>query len=143
MATLHECPEEEAEAKAITCEGNGIKDAKRLNELTKLCATKPKKGGASSSSSSASTKPAADTKTSAASTSSDMPEGKYKCRGVDAEGKVLAAVGSDKSSLECIGTLKEKVGETLCAGGKLGFTYQSYTSGHWTKGTATEARCKK
>jgi hypothetical protein len=139
MATMHDCPEEEAEAKAITCEGTGIKDAKRLQELTKLCRAKPDKGASSSSSS---TKPAVDMKTTDLDLN-ELPEGEHKCRGVDAKGNVLATFGTDKSSIECIGGIKRAVGEKLCADGKLGFTLQTYRDGKWSKGIEAEARCKK
>ena len=140
MATMHDCPDEEAEAKAITCEGTGIKDAKRLNELTKLCAAKPKKGA--SSSSSPSTKPAVDMKMTTIDTN-ELPAGEHKCRGVDAAGAVLATNGSDKSSVDCLSGLKVKVGEKLCADGKLGFTYQTYNKEKWSKGIQVDAKCKK
>jgi hypothetical protein len=126
----------------MTCEA-AIKDSKRLYDLIKSCHAKPKKGGASSSSSS--TKPAVDMKMTTVDTN-ELPAGEHKYRGVDADGKVLAIAGSDKSGADAIGQVKDHIKEKMCDGKaeKIEFTLQLYTSKKdWAKGIASSVRCKK
>jgi len=142
-ASERECPEEEAEAKAMTCEGTAIKDAKRLYVLIKSCHDKPKKGGASASSSAKEAKPAAESK--AASGATDIPTAKHVYRAVDADGKVLAMAGSDKSGGTARGDVTDKLRAEQCAGKEtITVTYQFYKGdGAWSKGSPEELKCKK
>jgi hypothetical protein len=102
QATTNDCPEEEAEAKAITCTSSGmadVKETKRLAALVKLCMAKPKKGAGGGSAAKAETKPAAATEEAGAAS------GKYQCRGVDKDGKVIVENASDKTSVDCLSEL--------------------------------------
>ena len=139
------CAEQAAEGKAVTCTGEAVKDikpTKKFAELLKACNDNCGKG-ASSSSTTKEPKPAAETKSAAAADPNELPEGAHKCRGVDAKGNVLATYGTDKSSMDCMGGIKEAVGEKLCGGDSLAFTLQTYRDGKWSKGIDAEARCKK
>lgn len=142
-ASERECPEEEAEAKAMTCEGSAIKDAKRLYVLIKSCHDKPKKGGAASSGAKA-TRPA-EKKAVTDSGAVELPEGKFKYRALDAEGAVIAVAGSDKSGADALGAAKEKVKAVKCEGSEtIKITLQSYKDdGSWTKGISSDVKCKK
>jgi hypothetical protein len=142
QAKTNDCPEEEAEAKAITCTSSGmadVKETKRLAALVKLCMAKPKKGAGGGSAAKAETKPAAATE-EVGDTS-----GKYQCRGVDKDGKVIVENASDKTSVDCLSELKKQIAEKTCDGSapEVEFTYQTFTLKHWSKGISVKARCKK
>jgi hypothetical protein len=145
-ANERDCAEEKAEAEAMTCDANAIKDAKRLYVLIKQCHAKPKKDAASSSASS-STKPAVDMKMTGPSDTVEVPPGKHQCRAADpADGKVFAASGTDTTSLDCLKALKEKVAELRCEGStkEVKYLYQTPRSGgRWSDGVDSTARCKK
>ena len=91
-ATKYDCPQEEAEGRAISCTRTGmdaIKDVRRLAELVTSCHTRPKKGGASSSSTATAGPP------SSPSTSSSSSAVSSSSRSCTAQARYVEAAAGD------------------------------------------------
>ena len=130
----NECPNEVAEAQAITCE-SAIKDSKRLYALIKSCHKNPKKTGASTSSrtsapANTSANGGSSTSTTTATTAAAPANISYEgtgdteCSATAPDGTVIAAFRTD-SHTTCGDLLRDRVKTAYCA--KVGKGTHKYT----------------